>query len=84
MSGLENIYFELKSLSDRLLSISITHPNLQSILLLITKEYEDLFKVQKEHHDNEMNQFKKNSDDIINKLKKNEENMKLKSSELDR
>lgn len=65
------------------MSISITYPNLHSILLLIAEEYDDLFKIQKEFHDNEMTQIKKQNEDKINKLKKAEESMRIRSNELD-
>lgn len=65
------------------MSISITYPNLHSILLLITEEYDDLFKIQKECNDKELAQVIKLNEDKISKLKKNEESMRLRSNELD-
>lgn len=52
----EYIYLNLKSLSDRLMSISSAHPSLLPILELISKEYKDLFYAQKRKHDQELSE----------------------------
>ena len=52
------IYLNLKSLSDRLMSISNAHPNLHPILESITNEYKDLFYIQKRKHDEEIYELK--------------------------